>query len=814
MKRLKKIILWILIIAVAIVIVLAAGIMLFFPKEKFKSMAVEKISATLGREVAVDGISVSLLGGIGAYLEGIRIANPPEFEKDYFLDARALDIKLRLWPLLKRQVLVDRLILVEPKIALHKLEDGTVNYRFGAIDSLAPPAVKEKLPEESKLAVSAVSFENLAIKDGKCDFVDDSLKMNITAVNINLDSKLKTPEAMIYNAFGEIEVESLLVTSDAMSLPPLRVAMTYNVTYNRMEDKVILATSDFILNGVKLQIQGDIPEFSSLDYANMQMVSEKVNIADLITLLPEEYRVLLADYTIDGNVTLNATVKYDCTAKDTLQYDGKLNLSDVRLSSKEVAGELSINTAIADFRKDFVKLDIQQATLADNPFKAEVSAAGFDNPDIEGKASGSIDLTSLNAYLPETGKPNLSGAASFEMDFKGPAKEPGRMALSGRLSVRDAAYTATTLPEPVESFSLDASIDSRDMIINDMRVVFPSSDIALKGRLSDAFPYFVPGYEKKARKPYLKFNLTSQRFDVDRLFPEVAPGEGVDLAEMSPDSLPVILLPDINGSGTGVVDTLIYSRVEFTDITGNIRIKDRIIYVDSAEGNVYSGRVTGESQIDLNDFENPKYSGRYSASKIEANDFLTRFTKFGGHLFGKLNMDGSFSASGWEPEDLISSLTMDGQALFGQAKLVNFDLLKELGQKLNFKTFGEETINDLASSFRVKDGRVEFDALKFLSSFGDWNITGSVGFDGTLDYSGEILLSEKISNDLLSKSGLVSGLAGLFKEGKTGRVNVPFRLSGMYAKPKVSVDFSAREKIQEEMKDKLGDAIKNLFKKD
>ena len=83
--------------------------------------------------------------------------------------------------------------------------------------------------------------------------------------------------------------------------------------------------------------------------------------------------------------------------------------------------------------------------------------------------------------------------------------------------------------------------------------------------------------------------------------------------------------------------------------------------------------------------------------------------------------------------------------------------------------------------------------------------SGSVGIlDGSLDYRGEILLTEKISGDLQSQSGLVSGLVGLLEEEKSGRVKVPFKLKGTYRKPEFSLDFSPQEKAKE----KIGKAQK------
>jgi hypothetical protein len=817
MKRLKKLIIWALVIAICVIILFVGAVMLFFPKEKAKQMAMERISMTLGREVAIDGISVSIWGGIGAYLEGIRISNPEGFEEKDFLTARALDVKLQFWPLLKRQIVVDRLILIEPQILLQKLKDGTINYQFGVVDSLAPAAVQEKLPEESKLAVSAISFENLAVKDGRLNYVDDSTRTSIHASGIKLDSKVRTPAPMVFQTSGNLSIDSFEALIDTLIIPSLAIKAKYDATYNQADDKITLSESAVNVNGIDLMLKAEVPEFAELNRASIEISTEQIDISQILTLVPKAYESMLEDLSVAGKVALNATIEYDATIKDTFQYKGSLAVSDVRLSSAEYPGEFLISSARAEFETNAARLDIDNASFDGNPLRATLAITGFDNPTVDGKTSGTFDLASLGRYLPETGDPKLAGNMSFDMKFQGPIKDPGRINLNGSLSIKDASYSAATLPEPIETFSLNAKVDSRDVIIDNMNAEFPSSDFTMKGKLADAFPYFIPGYEKEARKPYLTFEMKSQRFDVDRLFPEAVPGEGENLAKLPLDSLPPILLPDIDGKGKAKIDTLIYYRVEFTNITGDVSIKDRVIYVTNAKGNVYTGRITGETRVDLNDFENPKYSGTYNATEIEADDFLTRFTKFGGHLFGKVNMSGDFSASGWESEQLVNSLSMNGKALFNQARLVNFEPILKLAETLNFKTFKEETIKDLASAFWVADGRLGFDTLKFLSGFGDWDITGSVGFDGSLNYSGDVLLSEKVTSDLLSQSGLVSGLARMLKDDKSGRVNVPFKLTGTYLKPKIAADLSVTEKVQEELKDELkdkaADALKKLFKK-
>jgi hypothetical protein len=818
MKRLKKIILWAIIVFVIVIVVGVGGIILFFPKEKVKQMAIDKISTSLDRKVTIDDISVSFLGGIGAYLEGIKIDNPEGFKEPYFLQAEALDIKLQFWPLLRKEVQIDKLILVKPEILLHKLPDGSINYHFGAATAAAGvPEAVEKLPEESKVALAAISFDNMAVEKGRCDFIDDSSKMDVSIIGLDLESKLQTTESMAYHAYGDFAIDSLLVTLDTTKLPALATKADYDVVYDMNKNSLALTRLDVDVNGIKASVKGDIPDFDTFNGSKFDIVSGQVAITDALTFLSEEQKASIKDYKISGKLSLKASATYDNRTKDTLSYDADIALGGITITGGEIPGQPMVDSAGLIIKNNKAEINIFKASLDKNEIHGMATVTDFNDPSAKGKFMGGVDLASLNRFLPKTGNPKLAGNMKFDISFYGPVKNYTRMQLSGGMTITNASYAATTLPEPIESLNLDASIKSSDINIKNLSVKFPSSDFVMSGTMANALPYFMPGHDKKATKPNLEFKLTSTRFDVDKLFPEVAPGEGVNPTELPIDSLPPIILPDINGHGTAAIDTLIYTKVQFTNISGDVIIKDRRILIENAKGDVYTGKVTGETTVDLNDFEKPKYSGKFDAKQVETDDFLTRFTKFGGHLFGKLDVSGSFSTEGWEPDSIMKTLTMQGKADIREAKLINFDLIKKLAETAKFKTFEEEKIKDLTTGYTVKDGRVSFDELKLNSNFGDWKITGSAGFDGSLSYSGTVLLSEKVSSDLMSQSGLVSSLAGMLKQQGSERVNIPFTLGGTYSSPKFSLDLSFKDMLQEKAKDdikeKATDAIKSLFKK-
>lgn len=812
MKKLSKIIGWMVAVIALIIILGIAGLALFFPKERAKELAIEKISTALERRVTIEGVSLSFWGGLGVYLEDIKIDNPPEFEQPYLLTAAALDVKLSLIPLLFKRVEIDQVILEKPVIFMQRLPSGTVNFKFGVTEE-ETSGTEDQTPDETKVAALAISFEDININRGRLIYRDDSSRFVIDANGLALQSQLEIPGAELYKSRGKLMIDSLKYITAMSKLPAMNLNVDYDAAIDMKQKSVVLSDSKIKVNGLEFDLKLGIPNFQTLAFVNAQIETKKAEFSRIISLLPETTRSRLAEYSLAGRLDLMATARYNKSTVPTVNFEGKAEVSELIFSQRGMAGELTVKSLLAEVRNDYLKMQLSGGTYAGSPVEGYLTVNGFKNPVIDGRFKGKIDLALFNPLLPKNGEPKIAGQAEFDLGARGSAKDLTGLKLEGSLLVKDGKYSAANLPEPIENVDADIRITPDNWVINNLAVKFPSSDMAITGSIKDPFPYILPKYSATGRKPVMNFTMTSNRFDTDKLFPEAVPGSGVNRATLPADSLPPLLLPDLNGVGQAKIDTLIYSKVEFTQITGDIDIKNRVIYVSNARGKVYTGNVNGATEIDLNDFNHPRYTGNFEATQVEANDFLTRFTNFGGHLFGKVNLNGDFSASGWEPEPLIQSLSMDGLAVFNEAKIVNLNLLTELSKQLNFKMPSEEALKDAATKFTVKDGRVQFEGMKFTSQLGDWNLLGSVGFDGSLDYIGEILLSEKVTGQIMSQPGAASGFAALLKESGSGRVKVPFRLGGSYSSPRLSLDFSVKEQMKDNLKNKFDSAIQNLLKK-
>jgi hypothetical protein len=944
MKKLLRVLVWIAGIVLLLVIVAVVAVKIFFPAEKVRQMAIERGSEALGRPVSVEGIDISIWGGLGVELVDVTIGSPETVSDQDLLQAENIDLKLRLFPLLSSEFRIDRLIINSPRIVLVKASDGRTNHNFKQLDSTLTPQAVKQLPSEAKAAAAAVSFDALEINDGQLSYRDDSSGVQCDIRDLNLSTALENPALGEYLSQGKIDIGSLGLTLDK-TYPVITVGLNYRGKFDFNSGNLSVEKADLQVNGLKFTMTAEVEDALGVPKARASIKSDQIAVANLFQLLPDENRKEMDDFKLDGDFSLDADLEYDGSLdKDNFSYRGSAVISDMAMSKTEIRGELRFRRALLDFKPDNVRLNIEEGTFDGQPFMGHLVVDDFDDPRVNGELGGTVnlafaqpflpvegkheldgmaefdlklsgriadltnmsfsgnlatsngkynslllpeavesfsvdayfdnslvhvrkleagfksgninfagridnlvpylmsdsnqskqispavdgaldgelDLAFVNRFLPTKGNPALTGRLAIDLKFAGDASQIANFQPRGKMSISDATYTDSLLPEPITDFSAELTISPDTISVVDMQVKFVSSDVSFAGKLIDPFPYLLPLKNldrSRVKKPLFLFEFSSTRFDVDKLFPEAVPGAGESHAVKPMDSVSIMILPDIDGRGTLLIDTLIYTQIEFTSIEGNVRIKDRRIECYNVTGDVYSGKVSGKTTIDLSDFEDPIYTGEFEGSQIEVNDFVSRFTKFKGRVFGQCDLSGNYNARGWDPDAFLNSLNMTAMGAMHEGKLVTsgavYSLMKGLADKTGQTFSKEQPLKNLSSNIVVKDGKVALDNMRtHLGNLGDIELSGFYGFDGSLEYSGTLELTRDMTTKLTSGGGLLGGLAGLLTDKSSERLRLPLKITGTVDSPIANLDYSAISKAAgNDLKDKAGGLLEGLLKK-
>ena len=164
----------ILIVIIAVVVLLIAAVLVvpsFVDWNTYKPDLVARVEAETGRRFGIDGdIDFQILPSPQFSARQVRLSNIAGAEGDEMMRIAAVDIRVRLLPLLGGDVQVERVRLVNPVITLERLADGRPNWVFEAVEgstaATSPEATQQSDPPEDSDRASGFRLDSLEIENG------------------------------------------------------------------------------------------------------------------------------------------------------------------------------------------------------------------------------------------------------------------------------------------------------------------------------------------------------------------------------------------------------------------------------------------------------------------------------------------------------------------------------------------------------------------------------------------------------------------------------------------------------------------------
>lgn len=136
MKKLLKIVGWMVVLVALVLVAASVALHVFLPPEKAKVLVLKQLSEHLKREVKVGTVSVGLFSGLA--LSDLKISEAPTFTQGTFITSEQFSIKVALLPLLRKEIVVNQIILKRPVVRIVRAKDGKT---FNFSDLMQPTKV-------------------------------------------------------------------------------------------------------------------------------------------------------------------------------------------------------------------------------------------------------------------------------------------------------------------------------------------------------------------------------------------------------------------------------------------------------------------------------------------------------------------------------------------------------------------------------------------------------------------------------------------------------------------------------------------------
>ena len=146
----KKVIKWVAICGGGLIVLIILALLLipmFVDVQKYKPVIEEKVAESTGRSFTIgDDLSLSLFPWAGISFSNLHFGNPSGFQEKDFITVKSFEVRVKLLPLISRDIQVKRFILEGARIVLEKNKDGLGNWEGlgGPPGETVPKPTKEK----------------------------------------------------------------------------------------------------------------------------------------------------------------------------------------------------------------------------------------------------------------------------------------------------------------------------------------------------------------------------------------------------------------------------------------------------------------------------------------------------------------------------------------------------------------------------------------------------------------------------------------------------------------------------------------------
>ena len=140
---------WFITAGVAVIVTIAVGLVALLNINSLirrnRAFLLDRAEQALGRKISVGEVEATLFTGFGARLTSFAMADDPDYSSGEFVRAKDLQIHLRFWPLLKKEIQVNKVALHDPVIRIVRNPDGKFNFStIGKKDKVKKEAAEKE----------------------------------------------------------------------------------------------------------------------------------------------------------------------------------------------------------------------------------------------------------------------------------------------------------------------------------------------------------------------------------------------------------------------------------------------------------------------------------------------------------------------------------------------------------------------------------------------------------------------------------------------------------------------------------------------
>ncbi len=756
MRILFKLIIFIVILVIAGLIALP----FIVDPNDYKQEISSQVEKATGRTLTLDGdIKLSVFPWVALELGQLSLSNADGFKGDSFAKVQAAEIRIKLMPLLKKQLEMDTVILDGLALNLEKNKTGKTNWDdlVAKNDTSTDDPKKSDDSSNDAPALAAISIAGIKLTNANVLWSDATTAESYQLHNFNLNTAPLVPG----------KPTALEMEFDVASSKPQAQA------HIKLDTKVMvdLENQHYTLTGLGLTtlVSGKELPFSQANVTlsgdiNADMLKQLVTIDDLALSAIVNSDKQAIDAQLSAQISSNLATQ-------------KTSIKGLVLSAEMLDATLPSGKAKLNMTAD-ISADMKQQTMT-------LSALVIDAYDI--LINGDIKTSKLLSD-----NPNFVGNIIV--------KPFNLRQLANNLNVELPAMADDSTLKLIQ---LTTEFEGSTKHINAKQLNVTLDQSKLSGRL--AINNFA--------KPAFDFKLNLDEIDADRYLPPVTKTEESKAVATAPadtsaatNELPLEALRQINAKGTVDIGKLTISGTHSEKIHVEINATNGLINLSPMSANMYEGQYQGNVGLDARG-KTLKLSLNESLKGVKVGPLLKDFTG-DDKLSGIANAQAKLTGNGATMMQIKQTLSGNGNFSFtdGAVKGINIaESIRKAKATLKGETLPasdaplQTDFSNLSGSFTATNGVIDNQDLLAMSPLLRINGAGKIDLPNEgIDYGLKVSIVETSAGQ---GGKALADLKGL---------TIPVKITGTLSNPKPTVDLASmlKERATDEVKAKVADKLK------
>ncbi len=831
MKKIIRILLILVVLLIAAVFILP-----FLFQGRIQEEIKKAANDNLNAELAFSDVGLSLFSNfpdLTLQINELALTGVNEFKGVELFGSRQLSATIDLMSIFGDTIAVREIRLDDARIDIRVLANGQANYDIAKTDT---SVAKTKDEDAAATGGFSLNLQAYALNNARISYADATLPMELELEGFN-HSGSGDFTATVFNLVTTSRAEALNVIYDGVRYvreAPIKLDATIEVD----NEQARYTFKDNVIRMHQLALSADgwlaMPG-ESIDM-DIRFSTIESDILHLLSVVPAAFAADLEGVQASGSMALNGYVRGSYTdvkmpgfGLDLRVDKGRFQYPDLPRSVENIVIDAEIDAADG-IDSDAMKIDVNRFYLemAENPIDLKLKLRNpYTDPLVDASLQAKVVFASLKDALPLEAGDALDGSVNADVSLNGrmSAIDEERYEdfdARGEVVMLNVAYTSDSLPYNILMKSAYLTFSPAFIAVDNFDAQIGHSDLKANGRITDYMHYALSDSLLTGT-----FSVQSSLLDLNDLMGDAEAPDGDNGAEApdaeSTDSLGVIVLPaNIDFSLQAAFDRMLYDDLEIEDATGTIVLRDQVAYLNQLKLNTLGGSIQmnglydsreNEPMVDMTfDIENADI--RQMASTFNTIEKLAPIaSSCTGRFSTDLTMECRLDQSMIPVE---SSMTGGGSLQTGSVYIEKFEPLNKLAGELGIERLAKQTIKDVNLTYRFENGRVETDPFEVKLDGMPATLSGSTGFDQSIDYEARMdVPMSKLPNNLTGQaSDLLADINNKLGSNLSvgSRIPVSLAITGTVTEPKVTGNYGevlqeSKEDLKEQVKEEVKEAI-------